>query len=107
MTETITTSQFDTEVLASETPVIVDFWAEWCGPCRAVSPILEQIAEERGDDLRVVKVNVDEEPELQQRYGILSIPTILLFKGGEPTAAAVGAQPKRMLERSLGLAEEA
>ena len=107
MTETITTSQFDTEVLGSETPVIVDFWAEWCGPCRAVSPILEQIAEERGDELRVVKVNVDEEPELQQRYGILSIPTILLFKSGEPAAAAVGAQPKRMLERSLGLVEEA
>jgi thioredoxin 1 len=106
MTEAITTSQFDTEVLASETPVIVDFWAEWCGPCRAVSPILEQIAEEHAPELRVVKVNVDEEPELQQRYGILSIPTILLFKGGEPTAAAVGAQPKRMLERSLGLAEE-
>jgi thioredoxin 1 len=107
MTEAITTSQFDAQVLASETPVIVDFWAEWCGPCRAVSPILEQIAEERADELRVVKVNVDEEPELQQRYGILSIPTILLFKDGEPTAAAVGAQPKRMLERSLGLADEA
>jgi thioredoxin 1 len=107
MPEAITTSQFDTEVLASETPVIVDFWAEWCGPCRAVSPILEQIAEERADELRVVKVNIDEEPELQQRYGILSIPTILLFQGGEPKAAAVGAQPKRMLERSLGLADEA
>lgn len=107
MPEAITTSQFDAEVLASETPVIVDFWAEWCGPCRAVSPILEQIAEERGDALRVVKVNIDEEPELQQRYGILSIPTILLFEGGEPKAAAVGAQPKRMLERSLGLAEAA
>ena len=107
MTEAITTSQFDDEVLASETPVIVDFWAEWCGPCRAVSPILEQIAEERAADLRVVKVNVDEEPELQQRYGILSIPTILLFKGGEPSAAAIGAQPKRMLERSLGLVTEA
>ena len=107
MTEAITTSQFDAEVLESETPVIVDFWAEWCGPCRAVSPILEQIAEERADELRVVKVNIDEEPELQQRYGILSIPTILLFKGGEPTAAAVGAQPKRMLERSLGLVAEA
>ena len=107
MPEAITTSQFDTEVLGSETPVIVDFWAEWCGPCRAVSPILEQIAEERADELRVVKVNIDEEPELQQRYGILSIPTILLFQGGEPKAAAVGAQPKRMLERSLGLAEEA
>jgi thioredoxin 1 len=107
MTEAITTSEFDTEVLQSEAPVIVDFWAEWCGPCRAVSPILEQIAEERADELRVVKVNIDEEPELQQRYGILSIPTILLFKGGEPTAAAVGAQPKRMLERSLGLVAEA
>ena len=107
MTEAITTSDFDAEVLQSETPVIVDFWAEWCGPCRAVSPILEQIAEERADEVRVVKVNIDEEPELQQRYGILSIPTILLFKGGEPTAAAIGAQPKRMLERSLGLAEEA
>ena len=107
MTEAITTSEFDTEVLQSEAPVLVDFWAEWCGPCRAVSPILEQIAEERADELRVVKVNIDEEPELQQRYGILSIPTILLFRGGEPTAAAVGAQPKRMLERSLGLAAEA
>ena len=107
MTEAITTSEFDTEVLQSEGPVIVDFWAEWCGPCRAVSPILEQIAEERADELRVVKVNIDEEPELQQRYGILSIPTILLFQGGEPKAAAIGAQPKRMLERSLGLAEEA
>ena len=107
MTEAITTSQFDAEVLQSEGPVIVDFWAEWCGPCRAVSPILEQIAEERADELRVVKVNIDEEPELQQRYGILSIPTILLFRGGEPTAAAVGAQPKRMLERSLGLVAEA
>ena len=107
MPEAITTSQFDAEVLGSETPVIVDFWAEWCGPCRAVSPILEQIAEERADELRVVKVNIDEEPELQQRYGILSIPTILLFQDGEPAAAAVGAQPKRMLERSLGLADEA
>jgi thioredoxin 1 len=107
MTEPITTSQFDAEVLQSDTPVIVDFWAEWCGPCRAVSPVLEQIAEERADSLRVVKVNIDEEPELQQRYGILSIPTILLFEGGEPTAAAVGAQPKRMLERSLGLVTEA
>jgi thioredoxin 1 len=107
MPEPITTSQFDAEVLQSETPVIVDFWAEWCGPCRAVSPILAQIAEERADEVRVVKVNIDEEPELQQRYGILSIPTILLFKGGEPTAAAIGAQPKRMLERSLGLAAEA
>ena len=105
MTQPITTPQFDAEVLRSETPVIVDFWAEWCGPCRAVSPVLDQIADERAQELRVVKVNIDEEPELQQRYGILSIPTILLFKGGEPAAAAIGAQPKRMLEQSLGLAE--
>ena len=107
MANPITTHEFDTEVLKSETPVIVDFWAEWCGPCRAVSPILDQIADERSDELRVVKVNIDEEPELAQRYGILSIPTIVLFKGGEPAAAAIGAQPKRMLEQSLGLAETA
>jgi thioredoxin 1 len=103
MTPAITTTDFDTEVLESETPVIVDFWAEWCGPCHAISPVLEQIAEERADELRVVKVNIDEEPELRERYGILSIPTIMLFKGGEPAAAALGAQPKPMLERSLGL----
>ncbi len=105
MTTAITTTDFDAEVLRSETPVIVDFWAEWCGPCHAISPVLEQIAEERADELRVVKVNIDEEPELRERYGILSIPTIVLFKGGEPAAAALGAQPKTMLERSLGLVE--
>ena len=105
MAQTVTTPEFDAEVLSSETPVIVDFWAEWCGPCRAVSPVLEQIADERADELRLVKVNIDEEPELAQRYGIMSIPTIVLFKGGEPAAAAIGAQPKRMLERSLGLVE--
>jgi thioredoxin 1 len=105
MTPAITTTDFDTEVLASETPVIVDFWAEWCGPCHAIAPVLEQIAEERADELRVVKVNIDEEPELRERYGVLSIPTIMLFKGGEPAAAALGAQPKPMLERSLGLVE--
>jgi thioredoxin 1 len=105
MTPAITTTDFDTEVLQSETPVIVDFWAEWCGPCHAISPVLEQIAEERADEVRVVKVNIDEEPELRERYGILSIPTIMLFKGGEPAAAALGAQPKTMLERSLGLVE--
>ena len=105
MANAITTSEFDSEVIQSETPVIVDFWAEWCGPCRAVSPVLEQIAEERVDEVRLVKVNIYEEPELAQRYGILSIPTIVLFKGGEPAAAAIGAQPKRMLERSLGLVE--
>ncbi|MGH3092156.1 MAG: thioredoxin [Gaiellaceae bacterium] len=106
MAETIKTDTFETEVLQSEKPVIVDFWAEWCGPCRAVAPVLDEIARERADDLRVVKVNIDEEPALAQRYGIMSIPTIVLFKGGEPAAAALGAQPKRMLEQSLGLAAE-
>ena len=105
MAEIIKTDTFEAEVLQSEKPVIVDFWAEWCGPCRAVAPVLDEIARERAD-LRVVKVNIDEEPALAQRYGIMSIPTIVLFKGGEPAAAALGAQPKRMLEQSLGLAAE-
>ena len=103
MSATVTTSTFEVEVLQSEQPVIVDFWAEWCGPCRAVAPVLDKIAEERAE-LRVVKVNIDEEPELAQRYGVMSIPTILLFKEGEPAAAAIGAQPKSMLEKNLGLA---
>jgi thioredoxin 1 len=103
MADAVTTATFDSEVLGSEQPVIVDFWAEWCGPCHAVAPVLDKIAEERAD-LRVVKVNIDEEPDLAQRYGVMSIPTIVLFKGGEPAAAAVGAQPKSMLEKSLGLA---
>jgi thioredoxin 1 len=104
MATTITTDTFDAEVLGSESPVLVDFWAEWCGPCHAVAPVLAQIAEERSE-LRLVKVNIDEEPEIARRYGIMSIPTMILFDAGEPKAAAVGAQPKSMLEKSLGLAE--
>jgi thioredoxin 1 len=104
MPEAIKTQEFDAQVLQSEQAVLVDFWAEWCGPCHAVAPVLQQIADER-PELRVVKVNIDEEPALAQRYGVMSIPTIVLFKDGAPAAAAVGAQPKRMLERSLGLSE--
>jgi thioredoxin 1 len=100
----VTEATFEQEVLKSETPVLVDFWAEWCGPCHAVSPVLEKIAEERGDELKLVKVNIDEEQGLSLRYGVMSIPTMILFKEGEPAAAAVGAQPKSALERSLGLA---
>jgi thioredoxin 1 len=105
MATAVTESTFDQEVIKSETPVIVDFWAEWCGPCHAVSPVLERIAEERDGAVKLVKVNIDEERGLADRYGISSIPTMILFKGGEPAAAAVGAQPKGSLERSLGLAE--
>ena len=103
MADAVTQQTFDHEVLQSETPVIVDFWAEWCGPCHAVAPVLDRIAEER--NLKVVKVNIDREQELAMRYGVQSIPTIILFKGGEPAAAAVGARPKRDIERALGLAE--
>jgi thioredoxin 1 len=101
--ETVTSQTFEENVLKSEKPVVVDFWAEWCGPCHAVTPVLEKIADERKDELKVVKLNIDEEQEIAQRYGIVSIPTIVLFKDGEPAAAAIGAQPKGALERSLGL----
>jgi thioredoxin 1 len=100
----VTEATFEQEVLKSETPVLVDFWAEWCGPCHAVSPVLEKIVEERGDALKLVKVNIDNEQALSMRYGVMSIPTMILFKDGAPSAAAVGAQPKAALERSLGLA---
>jgi thioredoxin 1 len=107
MPQTTTEATFEREVLESEKPVIVDFWADWCGPCRLVEPILERIVDERADELRLVKVNIDEEPGLAQRYGVMSIPAIVLFRDGEPAAATIGAQPKGALERSLGLAEPA
>jgi thioredoxin len=101
--ENVTSETFEQDVLQSEKPVVVDFWAEWCGPCHAVAPVLEKIADERKDELKVVKLNIDEAQDIAQRYGIVSIPTIVLFKDGEPAAAAIGAQPKGSLERSLGL----
>jgi thioredoxin 1 len=106
MPDTVTEQTFDQEVLQSDKPVLVDFWAEWCGPCHAIAPVLDQIAQER-EELKIVKLNIDEQPAIAQRYGVMSIPTLILFKEGEPHAAAVGAMPKSMLEERLGLAEAA
>jgi len=103
MTDNVKTDEFDQQVLQSDQAVLVDFWAEWCGPCHAIAPVLDQIADERSN-LKVVKLNIDEEPAIAQRYGVMSIPTLILFKDGEPQAAAVGAMPKAMLEERLGLA---
>jgi thioredoxin 1 len=105
MTTAVTEQSFEEEVLQSDKPVIVDFWAEWCGPCHAVAPVLDRIVEERNGDLKLVKVNIDEQPALAQRFGVQSIPMMILFKSGEPAAAAIGAQPKSALEKALGLAD--
>jgi len=105
--ESVTSQTFEQEVLASDTPVLVDFWAEWCGPCHAVAPVLERIAEERDGELKVVKLNIDEEQELAMRYGVMSIPTMILFVDGQPAAAATGAMPKLALESALGLEQVA
>ena len=96
----VTDATFDLEVLESETPVVVDFWAPWCGPCRIVSPILEEINAER-EDLRVVKMNVDENQATAARYEILSIPTMILFKNGEVAKKVIGAVPKARLVAEL------
>ena len=96
----ITKDNFEAEVLQAEKPVLVDFWAVWCGPCQMVGPILEEISEER-DDLIVGKVNVDEEQELAAKFGVMSIPTMILFKGGEAAGKIVGAMPKEEILKVL------
>ncbi len=103
MSEAVTQATFDEQVLKSDKAVLVDFWAEWCGPCHAVAPVLDRIVEEHGDELRLVKVNIDEEQALAERYGVMSIPTMILFRNGEPAAAVIGAQPKGAIERALGI----
>jgi len=96
---TLTDSTFDEEIAAATSPVLVDFWAEWCGPCLAVAPVLEEIANEQGDRLRIAKVNVDDSVALARRFEVLSIPTMILFSEGEPQVRLVGVKPKgRLLE---------
>ncbi|GLI21171.1 MULTISPECIES: thioredoxin [Xanthobacter] len=95
--EKVSDQNFDQDVLKSSAPVIVDFWAEWCGPCRMVAPILEEVSGELGEKVRIVKLNVDENPQTASKYGIMSIPTLLLFKDGKIASRQVGAAPKAKL----------
>jgi len=94
----ITKDNFEEEVLKSELPVLVDFWASWCGPCKMLSPIVSQIAEEQEGKVKVGKINVDEQQELAAQFRVMSIPTLILFKGGEAVAQSVGVQPKEQIE---------
>ena len=97
----LTTENFEQEVLQADKPVLVDFWASWCGPCKMLSPVIDEIAGER-DDIKVGKVNVDEQPELAQKYGVMSIPTVLVIKGGAEVNKSVGAVPKKALLDLIG-----
>ena len=97
-TVSVTDDNFDTEVLKSSKPILVDFWAEWCGPCKAIGPSLEELSEEMANKLKIVKINVDENPSTSQAYGIRSIPALMIFKDGQKISEKMGALPKSALE---------
>lgn len=98
-TKPVSDSTFDTDVLKASGPVLVDFWAEWCGPCKMIAPALEDLADEFGEKLTIAKVNIDENPLTPSKYGVRGIPTLLLFKGGQVTASKIGALPKSQLRQ--------
>ena len=95
----VSDADFESQVLKATSPVVVDFWAEWCGPCRMIGPALEEIAGSLGDRVKIVKLNVDENPKTAEKYGIMSIPTLMLFKNGELASRQIGAAPKQKLEQ--------
>ena len=97
-TKAITDESFDNDVIKSETPTVVDFWAEWCGPCKAIAPSLEELSEEMASKLKIVKINVDENPSISQTYSIRSIPALMIFKDGEKISEKMGALPKSALQ---------
>jgi thioredoxin 1 len=97
----VTDSNFQAEVIESDVPVLVDFWAPWCGPCRMVAPVVEEIAEERGERLKVVKLNIDDNQNVAMQFNVMSIPTLMVFRNGEVAKTVIGAYPKRKLEAEL------
>ena len=100
-TRAVSDDSFEQDVLKSEGPVLVDFWAEWCGPCKMIAPILEEIADEQGDAIKIAKLNVDEAPDIARRFEVMSIPTMILFKDGEEAKRIIGAKPKQALVDDL------
>jgi thioredoxin 1 len=100
-TTKVTDASFATDVLGASRPVLVDFWAEWCGPCKMIAPALEELSEELGEQVTIAKLNIDDNPEVPGRYGVRGIPTMILFKDGQPAATKIGAEPKSRIQAWL------